>query len=281
MGAALRLGGYRAPIVAVEHGALLTLPALSPRARLSRQLNYLIGAWADDEEVAVSDFMLERLRRQPHARRTRRIHNGVDPERHLPRARGGDVESETASLVVGFSARLIAGKGADRLIAAVAHANRSCAMKLLLAGDGPERARLFGLAQSLGVGSEVEFLGVIDDLPALWARCDVAAMPSDTFTESFSMVTLEAMSAAKPIVASRNGGVVELVLDGVTGRLVDRGDIDALARALIAYAEQPALRAAHGAAARARAIERFHIDACAQAYLSLFSELASARPRRR
>ncbi len=281
MGAALRAGGYRGPIVAVEHGALLTLPALSRGARLLAQLNYLSGAWADDAEVAVSDFMLQRMRGQPHARRTLRIHNGVDPQTYRPAdGPGARVADATAGLVVGFAGRLIAGKGADHLICAVAMAGGRRPHKLLIAGDGPERPRLQALAQELRVGANVEFLGAINDLPAFWQRCDVATMPSDTFTESFSMVTLEAMSAAKPVVASRNGGVGELVLDGVTGTLVEPADVDALAGALLAYAEQPALRLAHGTAARERAIECFHIDACAQAYLGLFRELAGTRPAR-
>jgi glycosyltransferase involved in cell wall biosynthesis len=68
------------------------------------------------------------------------------------------------------------------------------------------------------------------------------------------------------------------MLDGVTGTLVEPGEVQALAQALVAYAENPELRRAHGAAARARAVERFDIKDCARAYLDLFSELAADRP---
>jgi glycosyltransferase involved in cell wall biosynthesis len=278
MGAALRLGGYRGPVVAVEHGSLLELPNLSIPQGLLQRINYLSGAWADNAEVAVSDFMLDRTCRHPHARQIQRIYNGIDPDMYLPGARPATDEGN--GLVVGFAGRLIPGKGADHLIRAVAQTGRQRAVKLLIAGDGPERTRLTSLARTLGADSKVDFLGVIDDLPAFWRRCDVATMPSDTFVESFSMVTLEAMTCGKPIVASRNGAVSELMIDGVTGTLVDPGNVDALTRALVDYAEQPALRRAHGEAARTRAIERFHIDACAQAYLDLFGGLARSRPWR-
>jgi len=92
--------------------------------------------------------------------------------------------------------------------------------------------------------------------------------------------TLEAMSCGKPIVASRDGAIPELIVDGTTGTLVPPGDVGALAKALALYAEHPELRYRHGLAARARAVERFHIEDCARAYLNLFAELATKRSAR-
>jgi glycosyltransferase involved in cell wall biosynthesis len=177
---------------------------------------------------------------------------------------------------VGFAGRLIPGKGTDHLIRALAQVDERIHTKLLIAGDGPEYERLVALAQSLHVEPKIEFLGVVDDLSEYWQRCDVAAVPSDAFIESFSMVTLEAMACGRPIVATRNGAIPELIVDGVTGTLVPPGNVDALARALLAYAERPEMRHAHGAAARTRAIERFLIDDCARAYLDLFGEFATS-----
>jgi glycosyltransferase involved in cell wall biosynthesis len=242
-----------------------------------RQISHIGGVWASDAEVAVSDVMLDRMRRHPHGRRIRRIYNGVDPDTYLPPA--GAPTDRGPSLVVGFAGRLVAGKGADHLVRALAQANEQVPIKLLIAGDGPERSRLTSLAQTLGDDSKIEFLGIVDDLPAFWQRCDVAAVPSDAL-ESFSMATLEAMACAKPVVATCTGAIPELIVNGATGTLVAPGDINALSKALVAYAECPDLRDAHGAAARARAIERFHIDDCARAYLDLFGELATSRRKR-
>lgn len=279
MAAALRAGGYRGAIVAVEHGALLgeLQSPLTPR-RLLREMGRVTGTWANDSEIAVSDFMFDKMRQHAHARSTGRIYNGVDPDVYKlaaesPPGRGLD-------LIVGFAGRLVAGKGTDHLIRAIARAGSAAPTKLLIAGDGPERARLTSLAHELGIASQVEFLGIVNDMPAFWQRCDVAAVPSDTWVESFSMVTLEAMSCGKAIVATRAGAIPELIVNGMTGTLVPPGDVDALATALLRYAEQPELRGQHGLAARSRAVERFHIDDCARAYIDLFDELSSIRGAR-
>ena len=192
-------------------------------------------------EVAVSDFMLEKMRGYPHARRLVRIYNGIDPGRHPPSAEAqGD--RRDVGLTVGFMGRLIPGKGADHLVHALARARSRLTPRLLIAGDGPERSRLASLARELGVESDVDFLGVVDDVPAFWQQCDVAAVPAAELAEAFSMVTLEAMIAGKATVATRNGAIPELMIDGETGTLVAPGDIGGLAEALVAYAENPALR---------------------------------------
>jgi glycosyltransferase involved in cell wall biosynthesis len=280
MGTALRVGGYRGPIAAVEHGALLLDQRVPSNARRSlRNLNRFVGVWAVDAEVAVSNFMLEQMHNAAHAKRTTQIYNGIDPD--IQSSGAGRQPRHGHDLVVGFAGRLVAGKGADHLIQAFAQINAQTPVRLLIAGDGPERSRLMSLAQELRVDSRTEFLGVVNDLPAFWQQCDIAAVPSDAFIESFSMVTLEAMACGKPIVATRNGAIPELVVDGVTGTLVAPGDVHALARALVVYLEQPELRLAHGTAARARATKRFHIEDCARAYLNLFDELAGQRWIRR
>jgi glycosyltransferase involved in cell wall biosynthesis len=278
MGASLRAGGYRGPIVAVEHGSLLGLERFSRLRRLFWRLDRACGAWADDAEVAVSDYMLETMRQHTHAGRHLRIYNGIDTARYTPVTAPVDDMRET--MVVGFAGRLISGKGADLLIRAVAQVNERVPVKLLIAGEGRERVPLASLAHSLGVDSQIHFLGAVNDMPAFWQGCDVAAIPSDTFLESFSMVTLEAMASGNAIVASTIGAIPELVLDGVTGTLVAPGSVGSLAAALFAYSDRPELRRAHGAAARTRAIEHFSIRDCALAYLSLFDALANSRSAR-
>lgn len=272
MGAALRGGGYRGPIVAVEHGDLLH--HLRESNDLARRVNRTTGAWAVDAEVAVSDFMLTQMLRGAHARRALRIYNGVDPDTYVASDR---VPPAHAAVIVGFAGRLIPGKGADHLIRACVQLGRRRPVKLLIAGDGPERSRLTALAEAVRGETTIEFLGVVDDIPALWQQCDIVAVPSDSFEESFSMVTLEAMTCGKAIVATRNGAIPELVVDGITGTLVPQGNVEALADALFTYAEHPELRQQHGGAAHARAISRFHIDACARAYIDLFVQLAARR----
>jgi glycosyltransferase involved in cell wall biosynthesis len=224
------------------------------------------------------------MRRRAHARSTVRIYNGIDPDlyREAPTGEHPSHSDATDGPIVGFAGRLIDGKGTEHLIDTLGLMGAENSLELLIAGDGPERGSLEERASRLGLGSRVRFLGVVEDMVAFWQGCDVAAVPSQA-QESFSMVTLEAMSCGKAVVASRTGAIPELVVDGQTGTLVAPGDAGALATALARYAQQPDLRHSHGGAARARALERFHIEDCARAYIELFDRLARqpSRPDRR
>jgi glycosyltransferase involved in cell wall biosynthesis len=274
MAAGLRLGGYRGPIVAVEHGAILKEQD-HPRLRGSaRRLARRAGARAADAEVAVSNFILERLREGPHADTLRRIYNGIDPAAFVASERAEGHSGEEC--VIAFAARLIPGKGADYLIDAFGRLPSGSRARLVIAGDGPERGRLEALARAVGCERSVEFAGLVHDMPGFWGAADVAVIPSAEFIEACGMTTLEAMAAAKPVVATRNGGLPELVLDGETGSLVASADAEALAAALSRYVEDPGLRASHGARGRKRVLERFDIAATARAYLGLFEEVRRA-----
>jgi glycosyltransferase involved in cell wall biosynthesis len=253
----LRIGGYRAPIVAMEHGILLLAPHMPLRWRLPHALDRRISARFVDAVVAVSDFMLHAVQREGAAPRAVRIHNGVDVERY-----GG--ESASDDCVLGCATRMVPGKGVESLLRAFESLDGA---RLRIAGAGPERAWLAAMAPE-----GVDFAGVVDDMSAFWADVDVAVMPSE-LPESFGMAALEAMASGKPVVATRCGGVEELVEDGVTGRVVPVGDEKALAAALRAYASDPALRSEHGAAGRERCERHFSIETSARAYADLFADL--------
>lgn len=265
--AALRLGGYRGRIAAVNHGRILQLQTLSGGRRLLRRADRASGFWAADVEVAVSDFMLERLRQERfRARELVRIHNGIDLDRFRPPADGG-----RGPFVVGWAGRLVPGKGVDDLLRAFARVRAERNAELRIAGDGPERPGLEALAGTLGLQGAVDFAGWTSSVSAFWSGCDVAAVPSNQYVESFGMAGIEAMACARPVVASRNGALPEIVADGATGRIVAPGDVEGLAAALLGYAADPEARRRHGEAARARCESRFGIDGCADAYLGLFA----------
>ncbi|MCA1682457.1 MAG: glycosyltransferase family 4 protein [Actinobacteria bacterium] len=267
MASALRLGGYRGRIVAVEHGSLI-LAEPSRWRDIVKRANMRLGAWSDDLDVGVSDFMVARMREGPHAARMLRIYNGIDPA-HFAGAASALPPAERG-MTIGFAGRLIRGKGVDDAILAVARAAANGPLRLLIAGEGPERPRLEALARTVGVNERVDFLGLVRDIRQFWAGCHVAIFPSHQFIESFGMTGLEAMACARPVVATRNGGIPEVVAHGVAGTLVEPGDVTGLAEALVTYADREDLRCAHGEAGRARAAERFHIRDCARAYLECF-----------
>jgi len=274
IGVALRLGGYRGPIVAVEHGGMLLTKSDLIHRMLRRPIR-LAASWADDVEVAVSEFMLSTMRAGPHAGLTRRIYNGVDPRSFAPAEGGGG--SDAGLVTIGSVGRLRPGKGMDCLIRAFAQLRTQLPARLVLAGDGPARARLELLVRELGLQEDVEFLGWVMDVAEHWRGCDIAVFPPDRWPEPFGLAALEAMACGKPVVASRIGALPEIVVDGDTGHFVSPGDVDELAAALARYAADPELRHRHGAAGRRRAIEVFHINTCAEAYAELFLRFARQR----
>jgi phosphatidylinositol alpha-1,6-mannosyltransferase len=157
--------------------------------------------------------------------------------------------------------RLVERKGHDLVIRALAALGGELGpVRYVIAGTGPEEGRLRRLAEELGVRDRVAFAGYVpdEDLPGLYAACDVFVMPSRALAardgiEGFGMVFLEAGACAKPVIGGRSGGVREAVEDGVTGLLVDPHDVGELAEALRRLLQDPELRRRMGEAGRARA----------------------------
>jgi glycosyltransferase involved in cell wall biosynthesis len=171
--------------------------------------------------------------------------------------------------------RLKAPKDFLTLVRALVQLPRgSC--EALLVGDGPDRPTLEEEIKALGLSEHVHLAGERHDVPELLAAADVFVLPSRS--EGMPVSVLEAMAAGLPVVASRVGGVPELVADERTGILVEPGDADALAAALVRLVGDPGLRRELGGAGRARVEERFDVDAFRRAHVELYSgELARRR----
>jgi glycosyltransferase involved in cell wall biosynthesis len=121
-------------------------------------------------------------------------------------------------------------------------------MRLVLVGSGPEEPRLRQLAGELGLGSDVQFQGFVDqpDLPGIYEQADVFAFP--TLDDPFGMVLLEAAATGLPVVASPfAGATVDLVEEGRSGFVIDPEDTRGWASALVALARDPGLRRRLGA----------------------------------
>jgi glycosyltransferase involved in cell wall biosynthesis len=269
LSAVLRLSGYRGRIVAIEHGDLLQLHSASVFRRAVRLLNRLSGLWATDVQITPSDFMKRRVLRYPHCRSIQRIYPGLDLAEYPESPR----DCERSSVVVGAVARLARGKGVDVLIRALGQLPPNLGWRLEVAGDGEERPELERLARELGLHERIHFQGWTHDIAGFWSRCDLAVVPSDEWIESFGMVAVEAMASGLAVIAARNGGLVEIVKDGETGRIFEKGNPHDLARHLAHYIRDATLRRSHGAAGRLRAIESFGIDRCAAELESLAREL--------
>jgi glycosyltransferase involved in cell wall biosynthesis len=212
--------------------------------------------------------------------RVRVVHNGVDPER-LNR---GDARGLRAALNVSDNALLIVSagaliplKGMDVVLRALeVVTRRGIDAHLAIAGDGPERGSLEGLARDLAIDRRVHFLGARDDLGAIFRdAADLVAVGSHV--ESFGLVAAEAGALGVPAVATRVGGIEEVVQDAKTGLLVNDGDHVAFADAVIRLSSDTRLRRTLGEAARARVLAHFTTGRAARAFEHLYSELP-ARP---
>jgi glycosyltransferase involved in cell wall biosynthesis len=211
--------------------------------------------------------------------------NGVDatarfrpqPEAARAAARSARKIPEGA-FVVGFVGRLARDKGIVELARAWRELRDDPRIHLLLVGpadpaDPPPHAALV----ELGADPRVHVTGFVDDPLPLYAAMDVVVLP--TYREGFPQIALEAAAMTLPVVATAVSGCVDAVDDGVTGTLVPARDAGALARAIRAYLADPALRAAHGAAARSRVTARFGRDAIQRAHAAEYRALI-ARSRR-
>ena len=161
-------------------------------------------------------------------------------------------------------------KGFEHLIAALV---RLPEMVLLLGGRGPLSGSLQALAERLGVGARVHFIGRVAEaeLPAYYHACDVFCLPSIERAEAFGIVQLEAMACAKPVVCCELGnGVTWVNQHEVTGLAVPPGDVDALCAALRRLRGDAALRAKLGANGRARALTNFSVRAMGDATLAVY-----------
>ncbi len=271
---ALRLGGYRGRIAAVEHGAVLQMGSMPLRTRLLRRIDRASGVYAVDVHVAVSDFIRRRI--NVGFRPVVTIPNGIDLYVYRPMV-SPRVEDE---FVIGCMSRLAPGKGVEDVLVAAEKVVRRGA-RLRIAGDGPERSRLERLAEQLGIQNHVEFVGWIQeesDVAAFWSGCDVAVAAPNDWIESFGLVAVEAMACGVPVVATRGGALSETVVHERTGFVVEPRDTEALTAALLAYLDDASLVTAHGTAAREWCEQRFDIQRCANAYVRLFGEYPSADP---
>jgi N-acetyl-alpha-D-glucosaminyl L-malate synthase BshA len=127
--------------------------------------------------------------------------------------------------------------------------------RLMLIGDGPDRSTAEHLARSLGIASRIHFVGKQDNVNELLPLADLLVMPSEM--ESFGLAALEAMACRVPTIATRVGGVPELIDDGVNGLLFEVGDTDGMAHAAIALLQDEARLESMSNAARRTAKDNF------------------------
>ncbi len=205
------------------------------------------------------------------------IPNAVDPVELDAPGDGARIRREmgipSGASVVGIIAHLFPEKGHDFLLESFARANFPRGQVfLLIVGSGPQRDRLERQAAGLGIGSSVRFTGNRADLNDILAALDLCVLPSRW--EGFGIVLAEALYKNVPVVATRGSGTEEIVEDGVTGSLVDFGDVGALAAALERGLFDPSWRKETAAAGREKVLREFTLEALASRYEDVYRRVS-------
>lgn len=247
------------------------------RLRVRRLLSPLV-----DTHVTVSRhlqrWLLEHVGVRPE--KVRVVPNGVDTERFQPPADRDELRRRQgyapAVLVFGAVGRLTAVKDYRSLLAAfdqLARQQPHC--RLLIVGDGPERADLEAELRRRGLSERVHLAGFHADVVPWLGMMDVFVQSS--LIEGMSNALLEAMAVGLPVVATAVGGTPEIVEPDATGLLVPPAAPAALHDALLVYAADPAMRAAHAAAGRARAATHFPLDHTIAGYSAVYRAALARR----
>jgi glycosyltransferase involved in cell wall biosynthesis len=256
-------------------------------AWLSPSVRWALGA--ADAIVGVSEFVSQSLRDAGYAAdRVFTVHNSLDladpafaqPPDTLSIRRELGIAPDAP--IICIASRLFRWKGHHDLIAAVAHLRDELpGVRLLIVGEddpranpggGSYRAELSASIGELNIGANVIFTGFRTDVPRLMAASDVFCQPSAE--EPFGMVYLEAMAMSRPVVGYASGGAAEVVVEGETGLLVERGDVVALSRALLRLLTDEPLRRRFGDAGRRRVETAFRPERSAATLLDVYRAIS-------
>lgn len=214
------------PVVATCHNWVGGTAALGIYNHLDR-----LALKRFDGLAAVSDEVAQRLVDSGvSAERVKTIANGIDVQafeqgKPLPELRAA------GNKVIGMVARLDLQKGFEYLLRAVRElCNTFYGLKVVIVGDGPDRAAIEKMIDKFGLQSNVLLAGQQSNMPGVYAAMDIFVLPS--LNEGLPMTILEAMAASKPVVATRVGAIPKVISDGENGLLVDPRDTDGLRNAL-------------------------------------------------
>jgi N-acetyl-alpha-D-glucosaminyl L-malate synthase BshA len=271
---AREMSGGAVKVLTTLHGTDVTL--------VGQDKSYLpatrYGLLKSDAVTAVSHHLAEQTRRILCGDcRIEVIHNFIDTERYRPRdcpETRAQLADESEAVILHLSNFRPVKRPVDvvRIFAGIA---RRMPARLLLVGDGPELPRAEAEAEALGVRDRVSVLGQRGEIDRLLPCADLLLLPSET--ESFGLAALEAMACGVPPLASRIGGLPEVIEDGVSGILCPVGEVEEMASRAVTLLQDREARAAMASAARERAVARFGLERGVADYERAYEALLSGR----
>lgn len=251
-------------IVTTLHGTDITLVGLHPSFHEITRFSILesdgltaVSGYLRDETVRDFAVPRDRIEVIPNFIDVQQWRPGREPCHRSTLAPGGEK-------IVMHVSNFRPVKRVTDVVSTFARIRERVPARLVMVGDGPDRPRAERRARELGVRDDVVFLGKHQSVEELVACADLFLLPSET--ESFGLAALEAMACGAPVVASRTGGLPEVIDDGETGFLLEVGDVGAMAEAGIRLLTDEALHEQIAAAGRRAAETRFSAESVVPLY---------------
>jgi len=255
-------------VVTTLHGTDITVVGAEPA--FFRVTQFSIQS--SDRITAVSRFLKERAEAAfGITKPIEVIYNFVDPQVFAPRREHRIRFGGPGTKVLMHASNFRQVKNIPVVIQVFAEVRKKVKAKLVMVGDGPEKAGAEQLARELGVQRDVLFLGNQDLMEEMLSLADVFLLPSSS--ESFGLVALEAMSAEVPVVCSNAGGLPEVVEHGFTGFLHDPQHVAGYTNSVLKLLTNETLRRTMGRRGRRVAIDRFGADAMIEQYVKVYESL--------
>ena len=254
------------------------LPAFN--MSLYEAIERTVHRYCVDSIIGVSSQIENRYKAKGQVSSVTCIRNGIDLEGKAVQSdrwrMRKDLGIDSATCLIGTVGRLTPVKGIPYLLEAVTILVRQGAkVKILVVGEGGIRQDLIAQTHSLRIADNVVFLGHREDTDVLLQAMDIFALPS--LSEGIPMALLEAMAASRPIVASRVGGIPEIIEDGFEGYLVEPMDVNNLAERCRQLIEFPEVARRMGEQGRKRVERDFSATAMADRVASVYKELLMSR----
>ncbi|HLG29158.1 MAG TPA: glycosyltransferase, partial [Candidatus Brocadiales bacterium] len=278
----LHTHGYKADIIGLMASKILNIPivstahgwtACSKNVKLYESLDRFVLRFFD-KVIAVSDSVKERLLKSHISpQKIEKIYNAIELKVHTPNS---ELPTPNSELHIGAIGRLSIEKGLNYFLEAGKEViSRYPQTRLLIVGDGPERQNLEIMAERLAIKDKVIFCGFQKDIGKIYSILDVVVLSS--VTEGLPLTLLEALAHEKPVVATKVGGVPELIKDGETGILVNPKDSLKLANGILKILDNP--EEAKDLAIRGRKLveEKFNIKSMDERLEKLYYEVLLAR----